>query len=154
MINTGSGDGRSETSIKAVSEKQELLSTFKKYVPEFVTVIDWLVAPVDQTFPLVDDEVKIKVSPAQIVVPEFAAIVGVDGIGGSVSVTVCRFELQLPLFSEKLYVPALKPDIVTGKLTLFIVPEPVPVQLKLPVPDPLTVTVPFAWLQLGLTISG
>ena len=44
-------------------------------------MIDWVVAPVDQTLPVADEEVKTTLPPAQNVVGPPAVIVGVAGIG-------------------------------------------------------------------------
>lgn len=48
-----------------------------EYDPESVTVIDGVVAPFDQRFPVGDDEVKMTLPPAQKVVAPEAVIVGV-----------------------------------------------------------------------------
>jgi hypothetical protein len=69
-----------------VAEVQPPLVTATVYVPDVETVIDCVVAPVDQTFPLADDEVKTTLPPAQKVNGPPAVIVGVAGSGFTVTV--------------------------------------------------------------------
>ena len=52
------------------------LFTETVYDPAAVTVIDCVVAPVDQMFPTVDDEVNTTLPPAQKLVAPLAVIVG------------------------------------------------------------------------------
>jgi hypothetical protein len=49
-------------------------------------VIDWVVAPVDHTLPVADEEVKTTLPPAQKVNGPPAVIVGVAGSGFTVTV--------------------------------------------------------------------
>jgi len=49
-------------------------------------VIDCVVAPFDHTFPVADDDVKVTLPPWQKVVAPDAVIVGVAGIGFTVTV--------------------------------------------------------------------
>ncbi len=56
------------------------------YVPEDETVIDCVVAPVDQLFPLAEEEVKTTLPPEQNVVGPPAEIVGAAGVGLTVTV--------------------------------------------------------------------
>ena len=48
-----------------------------------LTVIDWLVAPLDQRFPEVADEVSTTFPPEQNVVEPLAVITGIAGAPGS-----------------------------------------------------------------------
>lgn len=57
------------------------------YVPALETVIDGVVAPFDQVFPEPADDVNVTEPPEQNVVAPPAAIVGVAGIGFTVTVT-------------------------------------------------------------------
>ena len=68
------------------------------YVPEVVTVIDCVVAPVDQLFPLAEDDVSTTLPPEQNVVGPPAEIVGAAGIGFTVTVTPAEVaDVQPPL---------------------------------------------------------
>jgi hypothetical protein len=81
-----------------VAEVQPPLVTATVYVPDAETVIDCVVAPVDQTFPLADDEVKTTLPPAQKVKGPPAEMVGVAGIGFTVTVVPAdATEVQPPL---------------------------------------------------------
>jgi hypothetical protein len=68
------------------AEVQPPLVTVTVYVPPVVTVIDWVVSPVDHTLPLADDEVKVTLPPAQKVVGPPGVTVGVAGNGFTVTV--------------------------------------------------------------------
>lgn len=71
------------------------LVTVTVYVPEADTVIDCVVAPLDQRFPVADDDVKTTLPPVQKVVGPPAVIVGVAGAGVTVIVlAVDGFEVQ------------------------------------------------------------
>ena len=63
-----------------MAEVQPAVVTSTVYVPAVETVIDCVVAPVDQRFPLADEEVNTTFPPAQKVVDPLAEIVGVAGI--------------------------------------------------------------------------
>ena len=58
------------------------------YDPAVVTVIDCVVSPVDQTLFDADEEVKVTEPPAQNVVVLPAVIVGVAGVGLTVTAIV------------------------------------------------------------------
>jgi len=63
--------------------------------------MDCVVAPVDQTFPVADEEVNTTLSPAQKVVALPALIVGVAGNAFTVTaVPADAAEVQLPLSTE------------------------------------------------------
>lgn len=69
--------------------------------------MDCVVAPLDQIFPVADDEVSVTLEPAQKVVGPEAVIVGVAGTALTVTVVPAETaEVQLPLFTETVYVPA------------------------------------------------
>jgi hypothetical protein len=61
-------------------------------LPDCVTVIDWVVAPLDQTFPVAALEVRTTDPPLQKVIALAAVIVGVVGTGFTVTLT----EEELP----------------------------------------------------------
>ena len=89
-----------------VAEVQLPLLTETLYEPAVETVIDCVVAPFDQVFPVADEEVKTTLPPWQKVVAPLAAIVGVVGTALTVTiVSVDAAEVQLPLFTETEYVP-------------------------------------------------
>ena len=84
-----------------VAEVQPPLVTETVYVPEVETVIDCVVAPVDQRFPLAEEEVNTTLPPAQKVVGPPAEIVGVAGSGFTVTVVPAEVaEVQPPLVTE------------------------------------------------------
>jgi Cu/Ag efflux protein CusF len=89
-----------------VADVQPPLVTATVYVPDVETVIDCVVAPVDQTFPVADDDVKTTLPPAQKVKGPPAEMVGVDGIGFTVTVVPAdATEVQPPLVRVTVYVP-------------------------------------------------
>jgi hypothetical protein len=57
------------------------------YDPGVVTVMEGVVAPFDQVYPNVDDDVRVTEPPSQNVVGPLAEIVGVAGVG--LTVTAC-----------------------------------------------------------------
>ena len=67
-------------------ETQFPSSTVTEYDPEVETVIDCVVAPVDQTLLLADDEVNTTEPPEQNVVAPPAVTTGVVGIGFTVTI--------------------------------------------------------------------
>ncbi len=68
------------------AEVQPSSVTVTVYVPEAEAVVDCVVAPSDQLFPVVEDEVSTTLPPEQNVVGPSAEIVGVAGIGLTVIV--------------------------------------------------------------------
>ncbi len=61
-------------------------------------MIDCVVAPVDQTFPVADDDVNTTLPPAQKVNGPLAEIVGVEGSGLTVTVVPAEVaDVQPPL---------------------------------------------------------
>jgi len=92
-----------------VADVQPAVVTATVYVPEVETVIDCVVAPVDQTFPLADDEVNTTLPPAQKVNGPPAEMVGVAGIGFTVTVVPAEAtEVQPPLVRVTVYVPEVE----------------------------------------------
>ena len=62
------------------------------------TIIDWVVAPVDQTFPVAEDEVRVTLPPSQKLVEPLAVMVGVAGNGVTVTVVPAEVaEVQPPV---------------------------------------------------------
>ena len=59
--------------------------------------MDCVVSPVDQMLSIADDEVKITESPAQNVVGPFAVIVGVEGVGLTVTLSAIELPEEHPL---------------------------------------------------------
>ncbi len=89
-----------------VAELHDPLSTDTEYDPEVETVIDCVVAPVDQTFPVAAEEVNVTFPPWQKVVAPEAEIIGVAGNAFTVTVVGAeRAELHDPLFAETEYDP-------------------------------------------------
>ncbi len=70
----------------------ELIETV--YEPDVETTIDWVVAPVDHVFPVVELEVRVTVPPAQNVSEPLAVIVGVGGFGFTVTVVEADVAVQ------------------------------------------------------------
>jgi hypothetical protein len=71
--------------------------TLTLYVPEVVTRMDVVEAPFDQLLPLAADEVSVTLPPAQNVVGPLALIVGVGGLGFTVTAIGAELaELQPP----------------------------------------------------------
>jgi hypothetical protein len=61
-------------------------------------VIDWVVSPVDHKLPVADEDVKVTLPPAQKVTGPPAVIVGVGGIGFTVTVVPAdAADVQPPL---------------------------------------------------------
>ena len=67
------------------------------YEPLVETVIAWVVAPVDQVFPLVAEDVKVIDPPAQKEFGPLPVIVGTGGVGFTVTVVATDVEEQEPL---------------------------------------------------------
>ena len=83
------------------------------YVPDVETVIDCVVAPVDQTFPLAEEDVNTTLPPAQKVNGPPAVMVGVAGIGFTVTVVPAEeADVQPPLVRVTVYVPDVETVIV------------------------------------------
>ena len=59
--------------------------------------MDCVVSPVDQRLSIAEDEVKITESPAQNVVGPFAVMVGVAGVGLTVTLSAIEFPDEQPL---------------------------------------------------------
>ena len=61
-----------------------------------LTVIDWVVAPVDQIFPDADEEVKVTEPPVQNEVGPLGVMVGVAGSGVTVTTVAAEVEEHDP----------------------------------------------------------
>jgi hypothetical protein len=91
------GVGSTVMTITEVSEVQPLIVEATSYVPLVVMVVDCVMSPFDQRFPLISDEVKTTFPPSQNVVGPFAEIIGVAGTAFTVIVTAAELgEVQLP----------------------------------------------------------
>jgi hypothetical protein len=92
------GNGFTVIVLEPFAETQPLpLVTFTEYVPAALTVIDCVVAPVLQVFPVALDDVRVTLPPAQNVVGPLAETVGVAGIEFTVTVADPFAELHPPL---------------------------------------------------------
>ena len=84
------------TLVAAEVAEHKPLVTVTEYVPEAETVIACVVSPVDHRLSIAEDEVKITESPAQKVVGPPAEIVGVAGVGFTVTVSLIEFPEEQP----------------------------------------------------------
>lgn len=94
------GTGGSAFTITTTGEEVEVhdpLETVTVYEPLVETVIDCVVAPVDQVFPVVEEEVSTTEPPEQNVVGPPAVIIGTGGVGFTVTVVATDVEEQEPL---------------------------------------------------------
>ena len=92
-----------------VADVQPAVVTATVYVPAVETVIDCVVAPVDHTFPLAEDEVNTTDPPAQNVVEPPALMVGVAGIGFTVTVVPADVpDVQPAVVTATVYVPLVE----------------------------------------------
>lgn len=82
--------------------------TLTVYEPLVLTVIEFVVSPVDQVFPAGADEVKVTEPPLQKVVGPPGVIVGVAGGGFTVTMVPTLVELQVPLDTVTVYVPEVE----------------------------------------------
>lgn len=81
-----------------VAEHVPLL-TVTVYVPDAETVIDCVVAPVDQVFPDAEELVNVTLPPVQKLVGPPAEMVGVAGSGFTVTVVPAEVDEQDPLLT-------------------------------------------------------
>ena len=135
--------------------------TVTEYVPDVVTLIAFVVAPVDQVFPEASDDVKLTEFPTQNVKGPSAEIVGVGGGVGSVNATFNVLDVQpIPSSNVILYDPAVNEPIVCGNVTPVAEPLAVPVQEIFPVPlpetsiDPVAVAHAFGSVRRPAEITG
>lgn len=77
-----------------VAEQPLPFVTVTVYVPDEVTVMDCVVAPVDQAFPVVEEDVRTTEPPEQKVVGPPVVIVGVAGSAFTVTVVVAEVAEQ------------------------------------------------------------
>jgi hypothetical protein len=137
------GNGFTVTVVPAdAAEVQPPLVTVTVYVPPVETVIDWVVAPVDHKLPVAEDEVKVTLPPAQNVVGPPAVMVGVGGVGFTVTVVPADVAaLQPAMVTVTVYVPAV--ETVMACVVA-------PVDQRLPVADEdVKVTLPPAQNVVG-----
>lgn len=80
------GSGLTVTVVAAETEEHDPLETVTVYEPLAVTVMDCVVAPVDQVFPVEAEDVRVTEPPAQKEVGPLAVIVGIAGVGLTVTV--------------------------------------------------------------------
>jgi hypothetical protein len=99
------GVGFTVTVVPAEVEEQPLTVFVTVYVPEVETVIECVVAPVDHVFPEAALEVKVTLPPEQKVVGPLAEIVGVLGVGFTVTVVPAEVEEQPLVVFVTEYVP-------------------------------------------------
>lgn len=78
-------------------EVHDPMETVTVYEPLAETVIDWVVSPVDQVFPLVAEDVKVIDPPAQKEFGPLPVIVGTGGVGFTVTGVAAEVEEQDPL---------------------------------------------------------
>ena len=96
-------------SLAEAFELQPLLVTVTVKVPEAVTVMDCVVAPFDQRFPVADEEVNTTFPPEQKVVGPPAEIVGVAGIELTVTTVAAeRGEVHKPLLTKTVNDPEVE----------------------------------------------
>ena len=94
------GSGFTVTVVAADDPDVQPLSTATEKVPDAVTVIDCVVAPFDQIFPVAADEVSTTLPPSQKVVAPVTAIVGVVANGFTLTVVPAdTAEVQSPLLT-------------------------------------------------------
>ena len=68
-------------------------------------MIDWVVSPLDQVFPVALDEVKVTEPPEQNVVTPLAVIVGVVGTGLTVTTVGIELAVHVPFDTVTVYEP-------------------------------------------------
>lgn len=92
------GNGLTVTVLDPLAEVHPFpLVTFTVYVPDELTTIDCVVAPVLQVLPVALDEVNVTLPPVQNVVGPLAETVGVLGKGFTVIIVEALGEVQPPL---------------------------------------------------------
>ena len=92
------GVGFTVTTVPAEgAEVHPLLVTVTVYVPEVDAVIDWVVSLLDQVLPVAEDDVNVTEPPSQKVVGPPGVMVGVAGIGFTVTVVPAEAAEVQPL---------------------------------------------------------
>jgi hypothetical protein len=99
------GNGFTVITVGAELAVQFPLDTVTKYDPLCETVMDWVVAPLDQVFPVALEEVSKTEPPAQKVVEPPAVTVGVVGTEFTVTTVGAELAVQLPLDTVTKYDP-------------------------------------------------
>ena len=145
MVGVAGAAFAATTNAVEVAEQPPALVTVTEYEPAAETAMDCVVAPVDQRFPVADDEVRVIVRPAQNDVGPL--MVGVAAAGLDVMATAADVALQPPAFvTVTLYEPAVETviDCVAA-----------PVDQRLPVADDeVSVTVLPVQKELGPLMVG
>ena len=100
----GVGMGLTVTTVGVELAVQFPLETVTEYDPLFETVMDGVVAPLDQVLPIALEEVKTTEPPAQNVVEPLAVIVGV-GMGLTVTMVGVEVAVQFSLETVTEYDP-------------------------------------------------
>jgi hypothetical protein len=90
------GSGFTVTVVAADTDEHDPLETVTVYEPLAETVIDCVVAPFDQVFPVADEEVNVTEPPAQKVVGPPAIMVGTAGSGFTVTVVAADIDEHGP----------------------------------------------------------
>lgn len=106
------GRGFTVTLVAIELDEQVPFDTTTEYDPLAVTDIDCVVAPVDQVFPVVDEEVKVTDPPAQKINGPLAVIVGIGGSGLTVTITGAEVAKHAPLETTTVYVPLVATKIL------------------------------------------
>ena len=91
------GKGSTTTEVFEEVAWHKPFPTVTEYTPEAVTVMDCVVAPVDQRLSVADEEVKVTEPPSQNVVGPLAVMVGVTGVGFTVTISLLEFPDEQPL---------------------------------------------------------
>lgn len=113
------GNGFTVTTVAADDPEVQPWFTATENVPDAVTVIDCVVAPFDQMFPVAADEVNTTLPPSQNVVAPVTAIVGVVASGFTLTVVPAdTAEVQFPLLKVTEYVPEVV-TVIDGVVAPF-----------------------------------
>jgi hypothetical protein len=92
----GVGMGLTVTMVGVEVAVQFSLETVTEYDPLCETVMDCVVAPLDQIFPVALEEVNTTEPPAQNVVDPLAVIVGIVGKGLTITTVGAELAVQFP----------------------------------------------------------
>jgi uncharacterized protein with GYD domain len=102
------GNGFTVTIVAVDVAEQDPLETVTVYEPLVVTAIDWVVAPVDQVFPVAEEDVNVIEPPAQKVVGPLEVMIGVAGNGFTVTIVAADVAEQDPLETVTVYEPLVE----------------------------------------------
>lgn len=104
MVGIG-GTGFTVIVVEAAADVQPFAETVKVYVPLVLTTIDCVVSVVDQVFPVAEEDVSVTEPPVQNAIGPLAVMVGVAGIGLTVTTVGTDEDEQLPLTTVTVYEP-------------------------------------------------